>query len=895
LPVCSSTRLGELGRATQGQEPGPYMTVRVRIDDREIAVESGTSILRAASQAGVYVPHLCYNENLSIRGSCRICLVEVEGNPKLQPACSTAVCDRMVVRTDSHSVREARKGVLELLLINHPLDCPVCDKGGECKLQDYVFWYGGGRGRFAFDKRTFAREDIGPFVTRDMNRCIHCTRCVRFTSEITQTEDLGAFDRGENTSIGTYLGRELQNPFSGNVTELCPVGALTDRVFRFKARVWELEEVPSACPLCPVGCLIHMQLDKGRIARVRSREGGVSPWICDLGRFGFAAVRPREKQPVIKENGRVMSVPWDVALRTVGERCRVVAKQSGPQSIGVFCSTSATNEEIFAIQHVFRNLLGSHNIDFRFRAATPVSPEEAQTLSDALRNQGRTEELSDCKSILLFCSDPCEETPIAGLEIVRAVGSGCRVASIGPRKTRPEIHSLAWLAATPEDSALVLASLAKGIAERALAALPGEPYLETAVEGLQGLSLETSSQLTGIELDSLRSLVDEILSPHRLGLVVGREVFNSRFLYLTLSSMLRIWAARTTLGVGETLLLSLLGEKNVRGALELGAFPVRLGGGGHLLGDERPLSDGETPTIGKSFGEMIEAARSGGLRALFVFGGNPLSEYEDRRAAQEALASLDFLVVQNETMNETATMAHVYLPLQDIFEREGSFLTLDGDLKALHPQISFAGSRSLVFDVLESLSRAMDSSFRFTDADSALREMRRVYGWDFDQDLKGLAAGQGVKLYNAPKEPSHAWLAPREFEKKMVTDLDTRIRERHGNEADFGRQDYPYTLITGTAGISSWVWAREVSKHRSIPDSAFAEISDADAEELGVNQGSLIEIESLAGSIRVRAKPTKHLMKGVVFVPYDFGDARANVLTRTGEFTTKVRLKKSSA
>ena len=878
------------------------MTVRVRIDDREVTVEPDTSILRAASQAGVYIPHLCYNKNLSIKGSCRICLVEVEGNPKLQPACSTAVCDRMVVRTDSHSVSEARKGVLELLLANHPLDCPVCDKGGECKLQDYVFSYGGGRGRFTFDKRTFAREDIGPFVMRDMNRCIHCTRCVRFTSEVTMTEDLGAFNRGENTSIGTYLGRELQNPFSGNVTELCPVGALTDRVFRFKARVWELEEVSSACPLCPVGCLIHLQLDKGRIARVRSRDGGVSPWICDLGRFGFAAVRPREKEPVIKENGRVMRVPWDVALRTVGGRCRAVLQQSGPQSIGVFCSTSATNEEIFAIQHVFGDLMGTHNIDFRLRAAAPVSLEEAQTLADALRNQGRTEELLGCESVLLFCSDPCEETPIAGLEIVRAVGSGCRVASIGPRKAKPEIASLAWFPATPEDSALVLASLAREIAEKALAALPGESHLGTAVEGPEELSLETSSQLTGIELDSLRSLVDEILSSHTLGLVVGREVFNSRLVYWTLSSMLRILAARKALGVGETVLLSLLGEKNVRGALELGAFPLQLGSGGYLLGEERPLSGGETltigskpRTIGKSFGEMIEAARSGELRALFVFGGDPLSEYEDRRAIQEALASLEFLVVQNETMNETAAMAHVYLPLQDIFEREGSFLTLDGDLKALHSQTSLAGSRSLIFDVLESLSRATDSGFRVTDADSVLRDMRRIYGWDFDEDLKELAKGNGVKLHSTPKKPSHAWLAQREFEKKTVTDLATLIRERHKGGAEFGSRDYPYTLITGTAGVSSWVWAREISKHRSVPNSAFAEISDADARELGVSRGSMIDIESLAGSIRVRAMPTRHLMKGVVFVPHGFGDGTANVLTRTGEFTTKVRLKKSSA
>jgi NADH-quinone oxidoreductase chain G len=868
--------------------------VRVRIDNKEIDAEPGTTILRAASQAGVYVPHLCYNKNLSIRGSCRICLVEVEGNPKLQPACSTAVCDKMVVRTDSAAVLEARKGVLELLLINHPLDCPVCDKGGECKLQDYAFWYGRGRGRYEFDKRTFAREDIGPFVMRDMNRCIHCTRCVRFTTEITLTDDLGAFDRSENAFIGTYLGRELQNPFSGNVTELCPVGALTDRIFRFKARIWELEEVPSSCPLCPVGCLTSLQLDKGRIARVRSREGGVSPWICDLGRFGFAAARRLEKQPVIKENGQEMSVPWEVALRTVGGRFRVVSKESGPQSVGVFCSTSATNEEIFTIQHVFRNILGSDNIDFRLRAATPVDSEEAQVLSHALRSQGRIDELPVCESILLFCSDPCEETPIAGLEIVRAIGSGCRVTSIGPRKPRPEALSRAWLAATPEDSAFILASLAKESAERTLLTLPSEPGLGRAVEGLKTFSLEKSSQLTGIELGKLRSLVDEILSSRKLGFVLGREVFNGPVVYLVLSSILRIWAVRTALGVGETLLLSLLGEANVRGALELGAFPALCGGKGPLLSGKRAQCGGERATIGKSFSQMIEAARSGDLKALFVFGGDPLSEYEDRKTVQEALGKLDFLVVQNESINETARMAHVYLPLQNIFEREGSFLTLDGDLKALYPQTSFAGSRSLVFDVLDSLCRAMGSSLKFTDADSALREVKRIYGWDFNEDLKGLAIGRGVKLYNAAEELSQAWIAPREFEKKRATETETETRLRGGRTGDrhLRNRDYPYILITGTAGVSSWVWAQEVSKHQSIPNSAFAEISGTDAEELGISNGSMIDIESLAGSIRVRAMPTGDLMKGIVFVPHGFADAGANVLAATGESITRVRLKK---
>ncbi|MFH0777554.1 MAG: 2Fe-2S iron-sulfur cluster-binding protein, partial [Candidatus Eisenbacteria bacterium] len=360
------------------------MPIRARINDVEVTVEPGTTILRAASDAGVYVPHLCYHRSLSIRGSCRVCLVEVEGTPKLQPACSTAVCDGMVVKTDSPAVCEARSGVLELLLVNHPLDCPVCDKGGECKLQDYVFWYGRGRGRYRFEKRTFPRQDIGPFVVRDMNRCIHCTRCIRFVSEFTMSEDIGVFGRGDSTSIGTHPGEALRSPFSGNVTEICPVGALTDRTFRFKARVWDLEDVPSACPLCSAGCLLSLQTEDGRLRRVKSRGASRIPWICDMGRFAFASSREKGRLPVLKEDGGDLEVPWEVALGTVAGRFRVVSKESGPESLGLYATPLATNEELFALRHAFADVLGTGSVGFSTGTVWPKSEEEEKVLGAAL-------------------------------------------------------------------------------------------------------------------------------------------------------------------------------------------------------------------------------------------------------------------------------------------------------------------------------------------------------------------------------------------------------------------------------------------------------------------------------------------------------------------------------
>jgi len=867
------------------------MAIKIRINDKEISAEPGTSILLAASQAGVSIPYLCYHESLSVRGSCRICLVEVEGNPKLQPACSTAVCEKMVVRTESAAVVEARKAVLELLLINHPLDCPVCDKGGECKLQEYAFRYAKGKGRFSFDKRTFPREDIGPFVVRDMNRCVHCTRCVRFTIETSLTREFAAFNRSDSTSIGTYLGSEVHSPFSGNVTELCPVGALTDRVFRFKARIWELQDVPSSCPLCPVGCLVYLQLDKGRIARVRAREGGVNRWICDLGRFGLAAVSNKRKHPVVREeavlnqNGQETCVPWEAALEAVSGKLKTLLREKGPGSIGAFCSTSLTNEEMFSIQHVFRNVIGSTNMDFRARAATPVGLGEAEVLSCALRSQGRIEQLSDCESMLLFCSDPCEETPIAGLEILRAAASGSKVAAIGPRRPTPETFSLDWIPATPQDSALVLASIAQDIAEQAGQLSPH--HFNAGADAQEGgtLSLQRTSELTRISIDWLRSMSAWVLSSPRLGLVVGRDVFSSPLLHVTLSSMLRIGAARTELGKGKTVLLSLFGDANARGALELGMFPG---------GEETHKASTQHPATGKSFSQMIEGVRNGELKALFVFSGDPLSECEDRRTVREALAKLDLLVVLAESFNETAKAAHIYLPLQHVSERDGSFITLDGDLHAVHPQASPTGSRSLVLDLLDSLCKAAGARLKFRDADSALRELKKVRGWSFEEDLKGLAKGHGVRLGDYPKAAEPRWAVLLDLEKKSLALLEAQARLAHAKDPDPSVRDYPFVLITGIAGFSRWVWARGISGHPSIPNSVFGEISEIDANELGVENGGMIEIESPAGSIKVRALPTKHLMKGVVFVPFGYGEAGANAIA-AGEACTRVRLRKTSA
>lgn len=338
----------------------------VKIDGIEVEVGNSATIMQAAEKAGVEIPHLCYEKHLSLSGTCRLCMVEVAGVPKLQSACSTPVRDGMEVITTSEKVAEARRGVLEFLLLNHPLDCPVCDQAGECKLQDYVFQYGSSTSRFDGVKRTYPRMDIGKRLVRNMNRCVHCLRCVRFCSEVTGEEILGSFHRGGRKDVGTYVEVPVENGYVCNLVELCPVGALTSTDFRFKARVWNLVPVDSLCPGCSTGCNVKLWVKDGEILRVTPRENPEvnGAWMCDLGR-GVHKFEDstRLKSPVMKEESKFVPVGWDEACDSIVLTLKEIVDKFGPRAVGGIGSCQATNEANYMFSKLIRGAVGSGNLD----------------------------------------------------------------------------------------------------------------------------------------------------------------------------------------------------------------------------------------------------------------------------------------------------------------------------------------------------------------------------------------------------------------------------------------------------------------------------------------------------------------------------------------------------
>jgi NADH-quinone oxidoreductase subunit G len=382
------------------------------IDGKEIRVKENTTILEAAKQAGIEIPHYCYHPGLSIAGNCRICLVEIEGVPKLQISCYTLVSDGIKVHTQSERVRKARQAVLEFLLINHPLDCPVCDQAGECYLQIYYMKYGQYNSAFLEDKvKKHKAIPIGPTIMLDSERCILCGRCVRFCDEISKTSELGIFNRGDRSEIFLSPGQELNNRYSGNVADICPVGALTDRDFRFKCRVWYLKETPSICPGCSMGCniSIHYNLDRAykasgkRVMRLKPRfnEEVNKWWLCDEGRYGYKFIdENRIERPYIQKQGAREPISWDDIMMEAAK----ILKSYSPESIGVIASPQCTNEDNFVLKRLFSEYLGISKIDYR------VPSKLAQSGDDFLIRADKNPNSTGCKELGLLPS-------IAGLNV----------------------------------------------------------------------------------------------------------------------------------------------------------------------------------------------------------------------------------------------------------------------------------------------------------------------------------------------------------------------------------------------------------------------------------------------------------------------------------------------
>ena len=436
--------------------------LNIEIDGRALKARKGAMIIEVADAAGITIPRFCYHPRLSVAANCRMCLVEVEKAPKPLPAGATPVMDGMKVHTRSPAALHSQKAVMEFLLINHPLDCPICDQGGECELQDLAMGYGRDVSRFAERKRVVADPDIGPLIATEMTRCIHCTRCVRFGEEIGGVPELGATGRGENTRIGTFIARSVDSELSGNVIDLCPVGALTSRPFRFRARAWEMQQVAAISPHDPIGSNLDLHVRRGRVLRVVPGHNDAinEVWLADRDRFSYEALYSEERltAPRIKRDGEWVEVDWESAIEETCNRLRTVLAEQGPQALGALASASATTEELYLLQKLLRGL-GSNNVDHRLRQLdTSDDPAAAEYPALGVR----IAEIEQADAVLLVGSNTRKEHPLVNLRLRKAALRGAAVMAIGYSDHGFNYPLAGMLSVAPSALPGVLASLAAG-------------------------------------------------------------------------------------------------------------------------------------------------------------------------------------------------------------------------------------------------------------------------------------------------------------------------------------------------------------------------------------------------------------------------------------------------
>src|SRR5829696_1906591 len=437
--------------------------VTFEIDGREVSAPEGSMLVDAAKHGDVEIPYFCYEPKLGQPvGACRMCLVEIEGIPKLQTSCSTPVRDGMVVITTSDRVKQAQNAVVEFLLVNHPLDCPVCDKGGECPLQDISFGWGAGRSRFIEPKRHFKKPlELSPLVAIDRERCILCYRCVRFSQEVAEDHQLVFLDRGDHTFVGTHDGRPYVAPFSGNIIELCPVGALTSTAYRFRARPWDIEGAGTVCTLCPSQCNVELTIrDDAKVVRVLARDNEEvdDGWLCDKGRFGYQSFGAPERitTPLVRDGGFLREVSWERALT---EAARAL-ERAGDRTAALV-GGSATNEEGFLVQHLLRQGLGSPHVDSR--VAGPLSGAHARALA-APGLSARVSDIDHAGAILVLDTELVEEAPILDLRVRKAVRrNGARLVVASARPSTLDPNAAAALRFAPGAAEAAVGALAAAL------------------------------------------------------------------------------------------------------------------------------------------------------------------------------------------------------------------------------------------------------------------------------------------------------------------------------------------------------------------------------------------------------------------------------------------------
>ncbi|PLX79024.1 MAG: NADH dehydrogenase (quinone) subunit G [Desulfuromonas sp.] len=804
--------------------------VNLTIDGKQVTVSKTATIYEAAKEAGVDIPVLCYAKKLLPFGACRVCLVEVEQmKGRLIPACTTPATEGMVVTTNSDEIAKVRKTVMEFLLVNHVLDCPVCDKGGECDLQDLTYDFEVNSNRFEGVKFDLPTDEVNPLIERNMNRCVLCGRCVRVCDEIVAYGSYSFINRGFETKIATAFDRGLSCEFCGQCLSMCPVGALLPRPFKFKARPWQLKEVDSVCGYCGNGCTVTLGCKDNQVQTIRFNDKiGVNDGnLCVRGRFGYSYVNRDDRltTPLVRKDGQLVEASWDEALDAVSS-----ALKDG--KAGILSGARLTNEELFLLKNVAKT--ASASLDHSGGECYKGVTEGLQETLGLASSTGTFPQVEDADVILSIRSDFYETHPVFGMVVNQAVKrNGAKFLVLSDKTGKfNKLPDAQTLLTKPGLEVNVLNAICAALLESGQAKTDGVSGVDEFKSALADYAPAKVSAQTGVPVEAITAAAEQLAGAKK-----GAILLAYGLPYTAQSKELAIAAANLAILSGlaaqDEAGLYICGEKaNSQGAIDLGILP------GDGLGAQ----------------EQLAAAAKGDLDLLYVIGEDPMTSYPDGAKVEAAINGAKMVVVQDLFLTPTAEQADVVLPAASFAEKDGTFTNAERRIQRVRPGITSPGEAKSDFEIFTSLLGRLGAQVSYTGPQAVFAalaaENGEYAGIDFD------AIGPQGVVWGGDK------LAPKQQVLVSVSGLQP-VEAR-------------FQLVTGSALYHSGTTSTRAKGPRAVIDEAYVELGREDAAELGVATDDQVTVKANGNTVKLKAKVDNRLPKGVVFVPNHFAGTGLN-------------------
>ncbi len=867
-------------------------TVRLTIDGISVSVPKGTLVIEAARRVGVMVPHFCYHPKLKPDANCRMCLVEVERMPKLQTSCSTVATEGMAVRTATTVVHNAHKSVLEFILANHPLDCPVCDQGGKCDLQDFSHQYTA-TSRFEETKRIFQKEYFSPLIETQMNRCVQCLRCVRYCDEVMDVKALAPVGRGTMTEIKSFGSHPLDCEFCGGCVQICPVGAIVSRLSMYEYRPWMLKRADTVCNFCGDGCQITVQTKDQELIEVNSAHGAGrnSGDLCARGFFGFRATSHpnRVTHPLIRRNGTLVEATWEEVLEFVAEQTKRLKLAHGPQAFGGLISGRCTNEELYLFQKFMRLTIGTNNLDSSARYGHINGVQAMRLVQGTHRWTVAFEDIVQADVLLLIGTNITETNPITGLKVKEAVKKqGATLLTI--EAIQPAIGTISnisnlsqqHICMAPSQFGAAILGLLKAVVEGGhvdnTIQQRGSDYVSAVSHAVQQLAWDDLAVITGTPRESFAQMAASLAGGRRVVVLAGQTLLRSQGGYgmcVNLLDLLLLTGKLTAQGCGFAPLAE---ENNDQGAVEMGAVAALLPGA-HDLTDldaraqlTRAWKEDLPSAAGATLIEMIDRAQAGLIKGLFVIGENPVGSLPPQTGVKEALSKLDLLVCQELFLTETAALAHVVLPAAPAMEKAGTFTNTEGHVQAVRPAIDPLGDSRPDWEILSAISVFTGVPLEYGESKEILKEIRAVI------------SGYG-SLGPSPIPPA---VNPMVVGRYVTDGYRRDLSSRYTLPARAVCQEGTVELGLVQSLFHSGKLSTYSKGLLEVESSGFLQMSPVDAARFGLNTGDRVRLSNSRGEFTTTVKVFDRVPEGLAWFPDHFAQGALRLFDCVVDPDTKV-------